>query len=352
MATFSAIDKYLGLTSSSQINIFGGKYSDCDICNAIITNSNLQNCNLNNNYIQKSIVVDSKIEETVCIDSDIESSNSLIIRNVDVWTYLPSATASNLDNATGVLKIYIDDFQIEKLNIFDSVYLTSLNKRTLSQLLNLDQIIELPYETRWAFNSFFNDDVSSEKITVTFKNSQENSYKTILIKDLDVYSSVSYLNDIVDSNNKPFGSIDIEIGNYFANSYFGLNHYLDFHVDVYSRPILISATVSFVPLLNVDTTIDLNLKVRNTSFVEVDLSSQYFIPAGSNSVFSTQETLRNFIIDTTTFSVSYTILSDTRISWTPRFFVRLLAGDSGCECCTTTTTLIPCPTDLFTYSIL
>jgi hypothetical protein len=351
MATFSAIDKYLGLTSSSQINIFGGKYIDCDICNANINNSNLQNCNLNNSYIQKSVVVDSKIEETVCVDSDIESSNSLIIRNVDVWTYIPSATSSNLDGATGVLKIYIDDFEIDNLNIFDSIYLTSLNKRTLTQLLNLDQIIELPYETRWVFNRFFNDDLGSEEIKVSFKKSNENTYKTILIRDLDVYSPVTYLNDVVDGNNKPYGSIDIEIGNYFASSYFGLNHYLDFYIDVYSRPIIISATISFVPILDVDTTINLNLTVRNSSLVEVPLDSQYFIPRGSNSTFLSKETLRNFIIDTSTFSVSYSILSDTRINWTPRFFVRLIPGDSGCECCTTTTTLAPCPSDVFTYSI-
>lgn len=352
MATFSAIDKYYGITSSANVNIFGGKYIDCSICNAFISESKLQDCSLDNDFVQNSIVVDTKFTESILKNSDIQSSNSVIVKTVDIWTFLPSATASNLNSATGTLKIYIDDSDIEKFNIFDSIYTTTLNKRNLVQNLNLDQVIELPYETRWVFNNFLNDDISGDQISVTFKKSDENTYKTIAINELDIYNSLTYTNDILDDNNKPWGSIDIEIGNYLANSYFGLKHYLDFYIDIYSRPILISATISFVPLLDVDTSVNLDVVVRNTSFVSATLPSSYLIPRGTNTVFKTTETQRNFLLDTSTYSISYSISSDTRISWTPRFWVRLIQGDPGCECCTSTTTIPFCPTDLFTYSIL
>jgi hypothetical protein len=352
MATFSAIDHYYGITSSANVNIFGGKYIDCSICNAFITDSKLQNCSLDNDFVERTIVIDTKFTESIIKDSDIESSGSVIVKTVDIWTFLPSATSSDLDSATGVLKIYVNDFDIEKFNIFDSIYTTNLNKKNLIQNLNLDQIIELPYETRWVFNNFLNDDISNDLISVTFKKSDENKYKTIVINELDIYNSFTYLNDILDENNKPYGSIDIEIGNYLANSYFGLKHYIDFYIDVYSRPILISATVSFVPLLDVDTSISLNLVVKNTSFIDVILPSTYFIAKQTNSTFKTTNTLRNFILDTSTYSISYSISSDTRVSWVPRFWVRLIPGDPGCECCTSTTTLPVCATDLFTYSII
>ena len=352
MATFSAIDYYYGITSSASVNIFGGKYTDCSICNAFISDSKLQNCDLDNDFVQKTIVIDTKFTESIIKDSDIESSNSIVVKTVDIWTFLPSATSSNLDNASGVLKIYINDFDIEKFNIFDSIYTTKLNKKNLVQNLSLDQIIELPYETRWVFNNFLNDDISNDLISVTFKKSDENKYKTIAINELDIYNSFTYLNDVLDENNKPWGSIDIEIGNYLANSYFGLRHYIDFYIDVYSRPILISATVSFVPLLDVDTSISLNLVVKNSSLIDVSLPSTYFISKQSNSTFKTTNTLRNFILDTSTYSISYSISSDTRVSWVPRFWVRLIPGDPLCECCTSTTTLPVCATDLFTYSII
>lgn len=351
MATFSAIDNYYGITSSANVNLYGGKYIDCSICNAFIKDSNLQNCSLENDYVDKSIVIDTKFTESIIRNSDIETSTSILVKNVDIWTFLPSATSSNLDAAKGVLKIYVNDSDIEKFNVFDSIYTTNLNKRNLIQSLNLDQVIELPYETRWVFNNFLNDDISNDLISVTFKKSDENNYKTIAINELNIYNSLTYLNDVLDQNNKPWGSIDVEIGNYFANSYFGLRHYIDFYIDVYSRPILISATISFVPLLDVDTSINLNVVVKNSSLIDVTLPSNYSIPKQTNSTFKTTDTSRNFILDTSTYSLSYSISGDTRVSWTPRFFVRLIPGDPGCECCTTTTTIPVCPSDLFTFSV-
>ena len=72
MATFSAIDYYYGITSSASVNIFGGKYTDCSICNAFISDSKLQNCDLDNDFVQKTIVIDTKFTESIIKDSDIE----------------------------------------------------------------------------------------------------------------------------------------------------------------------------------------------------------------------------------------------------------------------------------------
>jgi hypothetical protein len=355
MATFSAIDNYYGITSSANVNLYGGKYIDCSICNAFIKDSNLQNCSLENDFVEKSVVIDTKFTESIIKNSDIESSGSILVKTVDIWTFLSTATSSSLDQAIGILKIYIDDLDIDKFDIFDSIYTTNLNKRNLIQSLNVDQIIELPYETRWIFNNFLNDDISDGLISVTFKKSNENTYKTIAINELNVYSNLTYLNDVLDQNNKPWGSIDIEIGsyfgNYFVNSYFGLRHFIDFYIDVYSFPILISATISFVPLLDVDTSINLNVVVKNSSLVDITLPSTYLISKQNNFTFKTTNTGRNFVLDPSTYSINYSISSDTRISWTPRFFVSLFPGDPGCACCTTTTTSPVCPSDLFTFSI-
>ena len=198
-------------TSSDALNIFyikdysfnynlkvqGGTFKFCDINTAAFQNSYITECNVKNSNINLSTLASNQIENSV-VAGDY-SDNPINIINADLWSYVLSGSNR------GVLKLYISDSDLLRLNDFDSIYINRINKELYLSSFNDETKVWLNYENKYIFDIFNNSELSSDTIIVSFKNKTDNKYKTYI----DASSTPT---TIFTLNNNLHASIDIDLG--------------------------------------------------------------------------------------------------------------------------------------------
>ena len=248
-ATFSAIDVYYGLTQSFDLTINGGQYSLCDINSIISNNSILTNCEIKNSNLYESKIVNSQVyDSTAGSGSEFNANSGIQILAADLWSrYRLPGTASWTfgdfmptvvetfelitgwyENLSGILKLYISDSDLLKFNTGDSFYISKINKDYVLSSLDDQQKVILPVETKYIFDLYFDNELSSSssKLTVTIKSKNDNKWKTTADWSFGSYP-ISNLFNILTPNIYNYASIDIDCSSFgwFQSSITGTNQY-------------------------------------------------------------------------------------------------------------------------------
>ena len=181
-----------------KLKIQGGSFKFCDINTAAFQNSYITDCNIKNSNINTSTLASNQIENSVVVGD--YSDNSIKVINADLWSYVLSGSNR------GVLKLYISDSDLLRLNDFDSIYINRINKELYLTSFNDETKVWLNYENKYIFDIFKNSELSSDTIIVSFKNKIDNIYKTY------IDNSSGTPQTVFATNNNLHASIDIDLG--------------------------------------------------------------------------------------------------------------------------------------------
>lgn len=181
-----------------KLKIQGGTFKFCDINTTAFQNSNITDCNIKNSNINTSTLASNQIENSVVVGD--YSDNPINIINADLWSYVLSGSNR------GVLKLYISDSDLLRLNDFDSIYINRINKELYLSSFNDEAKVWLNYENKYIFDIFNNSELSNDTIIVSFKNKTDNKYKTYI--DASGTPTTVFI-----PNNNIYASIDIDLGN-------------------------------------------------------------------------------------------------------------------------------------------
>lgn len=188
---------YTDTSFDYKLKIQGGSFKFCDINTVAFQNSYITDCNIKNSNINTSTLASNQIENSVVVGD--YSVNPIKIINADLWSYIKSGLNR------GVLKLYISDSDLLRLNDFDSIYIDRLNKELYLSSFNDENKVWLNYENKYIFDIFNNSEISSDTIIVSFKNKTDNKYKTYI-------DSTSTPTTVFVANNNNYASIDIDLG--------------------------------------------------------------------------------------------------------------------------------------------
>jgi hypothetical protein len=248
-STYSAVDIYYGLTQSFALNINQGSYKLCDIQNVNSNNSNIINSNVNNSIFNNSKLINSQIVNSVANNSQFNADNGIQILSADLWSYdtsVGSTIGPSSSTIKGILKLYVSDLDIDKLILGDSLFISRINKDYVINTIDNQQKIKLPIETRYFLDSYFDKELTSNKITVSIKTKGNNKYKTVVTKSGSVTVNSLMINKIQQS------SIDIEcngFGWYYNDTY---TNYLS-NINNNNYVYLNSYNLNPITVLNVNT---------------------------------------------------------------------------------------------------
>jgi hypothetical protein len=188
---------YTDTSFDYKLKIQGGSFKFCDINTVAFQNSYITDCNIKNSNINTSTLASNQIENSVVIGD--YSVNPIKIINADLWSYIKDSSNR------GVLKLYISDSDLLRLNDFDSIYIDRLNKELYLSSFNDENKVWLNYENKYIFDIFNNSEISSDTIIVSFKNKTDNKYKTYI-------DSTTTPTTMFVANNNNYASIDIDLG--------------------------------------------------------------------------------------------------------------------------------------------
>ena len=243
--TFSAIDVYYGLTQSFDLTINGGQYSLCDINSVESNNSILTNCEIKNSNLYESKIVNSQVyDSTAGSGSEFNANSGIQILAADLWsryknpgTVLSSTSSVYDTKLSGILKLYISDADLLKFNIGDSFYISKINKDYVLSSLDDQQKVILPFETKYIFDLYFDNELSSSsKMVVSIKNKNDNKWKVnadqswifdlshLFIPPYTIYIYDVYQN-ILTPNTYNYSSIDIECDLFGWTNFYGQTLY-------------------------------------------------------------------------------------------------------------------------------
>ena len=251
-SSFSAVDIFYGLTHTSDLIVGGGKFNLCDIDSVNFSRSLFVNSTVRNSNLLDSKFVNSQVINSAANKSEFSASSGIKILAADLWSYKTST-----DNPRGILKLYISNADLYKLNFSDSFYISKLNKDYFLSSLNEDQKVLLPLETKYILDYYYHYEITStnlSKISVSIKNRKDNKYKTKI---------VSGSNTLAD-NEYNFDSIDIQLDNFYED----LNN-------VFLSPL---------------TTENVNNIFQNTYLQNADFKSGVF----ENSIWSSGDNINNY----------------------------------------------------------
>ena len=224
-STYSSVDIYYGLTASYGLNVNKGQYKLCDINSVMANYSTVINCEIHNSIFATSKLVNSQIYDTVADKSEFNADSGIKVISADLWSYTIGGTPvplSATSSIRGVIKLFISNDDLVKINVGDSFYVSKINKGYVLSSLTNDQKVLLPIETKYLFDSYFDSELSSDLITVSIKSKSDNKYSSFVTNSLGTFSTITSINSI----NLP--SIDIEsniFGWYHVN---GSNQYFNF----------------------------------------------------------------------------------------------------------------------------
>ncbi len=201
----NSIDVYYGPSFTYSIQISGGNYTLCDINTAAFKNSNIVNSNIINSNINNSKLSNNQIDNTVA-NGEYDADNSINIINADLWSYIPAGSTQK----RGVLKLFIDSNDINKITDFETIYIDNINKDV--SLLKDDDKVHLNIENKYILDHFFNSEITSTtgSILVSTKMASDNIYKSYIY-----YSGSNYTNNYSINTNK-YASLDIDLSETLA----------------------------------------------------------------------------------------------------------------------------------------
>jgi hypothetical protein len=318
-STFSAVDIYYGLTHSRSLSFGGGQLKLCDINSVSFSKSLFVNSEIRNSNISESKFVNSQVIDSTAYKSDFSAKNGIKILAADLWSYdaitinSHSYGTSSVDttNMRGILKLYISNDDLNKLNLTDSFFISKLNKDYFLSSLNEDQKVLLPIEAKYVLDYYFNYELSSNKIMVSFKNKKDNKWKTQVV--CNVYPSPSsYQNsNVLTQNQYDFASIDVQIDN--------LAHYYDIGIGSLSSwtstntPLYLNTYSSFLYPITKD---NVNNIFQNTYLQNADFKSGVF----EKSNWTSGDNINNYhniiyrpSLSSSNLKISYTSASTLKV---------------------------------------
>lgn len=226
----TAIDEYFGVTNSYSVQLNGGFYNYCDLNNTKISNASTLDSIIKNSFLLGARTFNSQIQESYMRTGEFSVSESSIgIIDADLSSYIISGTSGTFSSIRSILKLYIDDKDISRLDNLDSFSITKINKQYLLSKLDSDLRVWLPIETKYVLDTFYDFSVNSvnQECISSIKTKYDNKYISVVELSGGVYSNVST------ENPNKYASIDIDLSKYFAfykfaNSYYFLNQsYID-----------------------------------------------------------------------------------------------------------------------------
>jgi hypothetical protein len=237
----NSLDVYYGLSFSYNLTTKGGYYELCDINTTVLTNSFIKNSNLVNSNVSNTRLSSNQIDNTAA-QGIYNSDNGIKVLNADLWSYLIGTTKR------GVLKLFISDDELSKLQDFQVIYIDRINKELYLTSFNDENKVYLNLENKYIFDYFNNSEIASNPIIISRKNINENLYKTYIS-----YDGVSF-NTEYTLNLTKFASIDIDLGS-------DLSYYKDISSGIITY-------VNPASLINVNNVSNLfsNTVISNSSF--------------------------------------------------------------------------------------
>jgi len=312
-STFSAVDIYYGLTHSRSLSFGGGHFKLCDIHSVNLSESLFVNSEVRNSNISGSKFVNSQVIDSTAYKSEFSANDGIKILAADLWSCeigggVYPAPLVVTTNMRGILKLYISNDDLNKLNLRDSFFISKLNKDYFLSSLSEDQKVLLPIEAKYVLDYYFNYELSTNKIVVSLKNKKDNKWKTQIVCNVYTYSSNN--SNVLTQNQYDFASIDIQIDNlsYYYN--IGSNPLSTWSTT--DTPIYLNTYSSFLYPITKD---NVNNIFQNTYLQNADFKSGVF----ENSNWTSGDNINNYhnIImrssSTGKLSVSYTSPSTLKI---------------------------------------
>lgn len=312
-STFSSIDLYYGLSFSHSLVISGGEYVLCDIDSVKSSNSVISNSNVRNSNIDSSEMVNSHIYQSTSYKSKFNSNSGIKVLSADIWSYddnpgsIMSTTSSSIK---GVLKLFISNDDIIKLDIGDSFYISKINKDYIITSLDNQQKVKLPIETRFILDTYFDSELTNSRISVSLKNANDNKYKSLVTRSSAVTTNSSILNSF------PSASIDIEcngFGWYYNDTLSNYTTSYDVNKVIYlSTYVLSPITVTNVSKIFTDTFL------YDSDFRSGIFDNSNWI-SGCNINYN-QNIIKRIVTDNSRFDISYLSSSNSlrvRLDYNP-----------------------------------
>jgi hypothetical protein len=200
-STFSSTDIYFNSSGSFDMKL-NGKFELCNIYSVSSEFSTIINSNINNSILKDSTIINSQLSNTVANNSTISDKNSIKVVASDLWSYALQPTIK------GVIKLFISDSDLDKINLGESFYLYRTGKEYFLNLLSEDQKILLPVETKYLLDLYFDSEIDT-KILVSLKTRDDNRLRTFAATNTAPPSRPSF-STIFEENNNSYASIDIE----------------------------------------------------------------------------------------------------------------------------------------------
>jgi hypothetical protein len=192
----NTIDVYYGLSFSYSITSINGYFQRCDINTTLLSNSKIFDSNIINSQLINNRLSSNQIYNSVSTGT-YNSDNGINILKADLWSY--NISGSN----RGVLKLFISDTDLLRLEDFETFYIKSMNKQFYLSSFNDENKVWLNLENKYILDYFNNFDLSSDTIIVSTKNANENIYSS--------YINSSFTTQWV-AYSTPMASIDIDLG--------------------------------------------------------------------------------------------------------------------------------------------
>lgn len=215
-STFSSIDNHYNNIGTYSLVLNNVYCNFCDSSSVELSNSSIFDSKINNSNIISSRIMNSQLFDTVA-NGDFSSENVIKILSADIWSYIPGfdigVPSSNILDIRGILKLYISDSDLLRLDTLDVFFITKINKGYIINSLNDDQKIILPYETKYILDRFWNDDFSQQQFTCSAKNKSENLSKILVTATSSGFYNIYKDNDI------KYSSIDIDLGSHLGFYY-------------------------------------------------------------------------------------------------------------------------------------
>ena len=196
----NAIDLYYleNPTFDYKLKIQSGNFRFCDIDTVAFKNSTLTDCRIKNSNINISNLYSNQIENSVV--SGYYENIGINILNADLWSYYDGT------NLKGILKLFITDEDLIRIKKYDTIHIDRINKELYLKSFNDENKAYINLENKYIFDLYTQNDLASGTILVSFKNKNENTYKTYVDNSTGTYQN------IFDSNSSNYASIDIDLG--------------------------------------------------------------------------------------------------------------------------------------------
>lgn len=264
--TFSAVDDYFDTYFDYKLKTSGGYYNYCDIYDAKLSNSIIFDSKVYNSKVENGRMLNSQFFDSVG-DGEFNSNSGIKVTSADIYSYIPNlivgTTESDVNKIRGVLKLFISDDDLLRLDSFDNFYLSKVNKGYIINSLSDDQKVILPYETKYILDRFYNDEFSQQQFTGAIKNSSDNKYKPFVVATSSFYWTTLQYSGNTQS------SIDIDLGYILGHYYQGGATSSSGNISIVGN----TPTYSVVDTTRVINTNNVNSLFSGTMLVNADFNS-------------------------------------------------------------------------------